>query len=272
MNPNLITIGNFNIEWYSVLILAGILIAFFFIKREALSFDIPESFISNMFFWTVILSIIGARVYYVLFNLEYYKINVSEIFQIWKGGLAIHGGIIVGMLFILIYCKKYKIKALRMFDIIAPFLLLAQAIGRWGNFFNSEAYGTVTSLEALQNLKIIPNFVINGMNIEGIYYMPTFYFESLWCILGFVVLLIFRSKKYTHIGQTAGLYFLWYSFGRFFIESMRLDSLMFEGFRVAQIVSLTLGVVGLVIILAQARKPKLEDLYNDHVRLEKIHF
>jgi phosphatidylglycerol:prolipoprotein diacylglycerol transferase len=272
MNPNLITIGNFSIEWYSVLILTGIIIAAFFVKREASSFGIPDSFVSNMFFWTIILSILGARLYYVLFNFEYYKINMVEILQIWKGGLAIHGGIIVGMLVVLVYCKKYKVKALRMFDIIVPFLLLAQAIGRWGNFFNSEAYGTATTLEALQHLKIIPNFVIEGMNIGGVYYMPTFYFESLWCILGFIVLLIVRSRKYTHIGQTAGLYFLWYSVGRFFIESMRLDSLMFGDFRVAQIASVVLGVIGLVMILAQARKPKLEDLYNDHTKLENVRF
>lgn len=272
MNPILITIGSYSVHWYSVLILAGILIAYIGIKAEARRFNINKNFLSNMAFWTIIIAIIGARLYYVLFNLDYYSEHVNEIYKIWEGGLAIHGAIITGTLFVIMYCKKYKVNVMRMLDIVAPYLILAQAIGRWGNFFNSEAYGTVTTLEALQGMKIIPEFVIKGMNIGGVYYTPTFYYESLWCILGFIVLLIVRNLKYTHIGQTTGLYFVWYSIGRFVIEGMRLDSLMFGDFRVAQLVSIGLFVIGLVIILAQMRKPKLESLYNDMTHPEDINF
>jgi len=272
MNPILISIGGFEIHWYSVLILVAIVVAGTFIIAESRRFGIPKNFITNMMFWTILFAIVGARIYYVLFNLDYYLQNPVEILEIWKGGLAIHGGIIMGAITVAIYCKKYKVTILRMFDIIAPFLLLAQAIGRWGNFFNSEAYGTATTLEALQNMKIIPNFVIEGMNIGGVYYTPTFYYECLWCLLGFVILLIVRSLKYTHIGQTSGLYFVWYSVGRFVIEGMRLDSLMVGDLKMAQIMSIALGIVGLVMILAQAKKPKLEELYNDKGAIENVTF
>lgn len=272
MNPILITVGNFEIHWYSVLILLGIIITAIFVKKESTKFGIPSDFIGNLFFWTIILGIIGARLYFVLFNIDDYKYNIIDAFKVWEGGLAIHGGIIAGMIFVALYCKKYKIKIFRMYDIVAPFLLLSQAIGRWGNFFNSEAFGPATTLEALQNMKIIPNFVIEGMNIGGTYYTPTFYYESLWCLLGFIILLIIRKMKYTHLGQTTGVYLLWYSFGRFFIEGMRLDSLMLGDMKVAQIVSIALGIIGLVIILAQAKKPKLEDLYNDYTRREEVRF
>lgn len=277
MNPVLVSIAGFDIHYYSVLILIAIIVAGVGIVGQARRWHIPKQFITNMMFWVLILSIICARLYYVAFNFDYYQGNLVEIVQIWKGGLAIHGGLIGGAIGIALYCKKYKVNILRMYDVIVPYLILAQAIGRWGNFFNQEAYGTASTLEALQgiklfNLQLIPNFVIDGMNIGGVYYTPTFYYECVWCILGFIVLLIFRSLKYTHVGQTAGLYLVWYSVGRFVIESMRLDSLMFGDFKVAQIVSVLMFVGGLVMILAQARKPKLEELYNDITYKETVVF
>lgn len=275
----LITIGSFsvNIYFYSILILAAVIIAGIGIISESHKWGVPKQFITNMMFYVIIVAIICARLYYCAFNLDYYKDHLLEILQVWKGGLAIHGGLIGGVLVVVLYCKKYKVNALRMLDVIAPYMLLAQAIGRWGNFFNQEAYGTVTTLEALKgiklfNIQLIPDFVINGMNIGGVYYTPTFYYECAWCLLGVIVILIFRSLKYTHVGQSAGLYFVWYSIGRFIIESMRLDSLMVGNLRVAQIVSGILFVVGLVMILAQARKPKLEELYNDITYKENVTF
>ena len=155
---------------------------------------------------------------------------------------------------------------------LPPCLLFSQALGRWGNFFNQEAYGVATTLEKLQSLKIIPNFVIYGMNINGVYYTPTFYFESLWCLLGVIVILIVRKLKYTRIGFQTGIYFMWYSVGRFIIESFRTDSLMLGYFKVAQIVSIILFIVGLVILLVQLKKPKLEDMYNSGEKVEIKNF
>ena len=162
-----------------------------------------------------------------------------------------------------IYCRKYHVRISRITDLVVPGLIIAQAIGRWGNFFNQEAYGTRVALSTLKDLKIIPNFVIDGMKIGNIYYHPTFYYEFLWCLLGFIVLLIVRRLKYTKVGQTTAVYLMWYGVGRFFIEGLRTDSLMLGGFKVAQIVSIALFIVGLLMTMIISRKGKFEDLYND---------
>ncbi len=268
MNPYIVTFGEFGITWYSVFILTGIILAYIFIRSEAKKFDIKADFITNLIFWTVIIGIIGARAYYVIFNWNYYSNHVIEIFKIWEGGLAIHGGLLAGLLVIIIYCKKYRISVLRILDIISPYLLLAQSLGRWGNFFNSEAYGVATTYEKLKAMKFIPDFIIYGMNIDGIYYTPTFYYESLWCLLGVIIILLIRRIKYLRLGQQIGTYLMWYSLGRFFIESLRTDSLMLGYFKMAQIVSIILFIIGLVLVLLQIRKPKLEYLYNKQENLE----
>ena len=167
-----------------------------------------------------------------------------------------------GGLFIIFYTKKYKVNTLKIFDIFAPALLLGQAIGRWGNFFNGEAHGPATTLSFLQNLHL-PQFIIDGMNINGVYYQPTFLYESIWNIIGVVILLILRRRKYTKIGSITGAYLMWYSLGRFFIESLRTDSLMWGTFKIAQIVSLVLFLIGLLIIILSRKKSKLENLYNE---------
>ena len=269
MDRYIITIGDVKIEWYSVLIVVGAVLAIFMIIREAKRYNYPKEFFFNMCFWTIIFGVIGARLYYVLFNLDMY-FNFWDIFKIWEGGLAIHGGIIFGLLTCYLYCKKYKVRTVRMLDFIVPALLLAQAIGRWGNFFNQEAHGAATTLAHLQSLHL-PNFIIEGMNIGGIYYEPTFLYESIWCILGFIVILIVRRLKITKVGQPTALYLMWYGLGRFFIETMRTDSLMLGGFKVAQIVSVIMIVVGLIIIMITSRKGRYEDLY-DQDETETIKF
>lgn len=265
MNPVAFTIIGIDVKWYSIFILVGIIISWILIKGEAKKFNINSDFITNLLFWTIIVGIIGARLYYVAFNWDYYSNHLNEIYKIWEGGLAIHGGLIFGIITLIIYCKKYKISALRLMDIACPYLLLAQAIGRWGNFFNSEAYGSATTLSHLQSLKFIPDFVIYGMNINGTYYTPTFYYESLWCLLGFIIILLIRKYKYIRLGQQVGLYMIWYGVGRFFIESMRTDSLMIGSYiKAAQVVSVIMVLFGIILILVQARKPKLEVMYNNN--------
>ena len=260
MDRYIITIGDFNIEWYSVLIVVGAILALIMIIKEAKRYGYPSDFVFNMCFWSIIVGIIGARLYYVVFNLDLYT-NFWDIFKIWEGGLAIHGGIIFGAITCYLYCKKYRVRTVRMLDFIAPALLLAQAIGRWGNFFNGEAHGAVTSLESLQNLHI-PEFIIDGMYIGGAHYQPTFLYESLWCLLGVIILLIVRRLKVTKVGQPTALYLMWYGLGRFFIETMRTDSLMLGGFKVAQIVSVIMILIGLIVIMITGRKGRYEDLYD----------
>lgn len=272
MNPNVVEIFGISIKWYSVFILAGIIIAWICIKNDARKFGVKNDFLTNLIFWIIVIGVVGARAYYVAFNWSYYGAHLNEIWHIWEGGLAIHGGLIAGSIVAIIYCKKYKVSAFRMLDIAAPYILLAQALGRWGNFFNGEAYGVATTYENLKSLKIIPDFIIYGMNINGVYYTPTFYYESIWCLIGCIALLLIRKLKYLRIGQQVGIYLMWYSLGRFFIESLRTDSLMLGYFKVAQIMSIVLFIVGLTIVLIQARKPKLEDLYNTEEKIEIVNF
>ena len=249
MNPEIFSIGNLSIRWYSLLILIGITIAFMLSIKESKKFKLPDDYFFDMGFWIVIFGILGARLYYVIFNFSYYKNDFLEVFKVWNGGLAIHGGIIGGLITLIIYCKIKKVNILRTMDIIAPSLLIAQAIGRWGNFFNSEAHGPITTLATLKQLHI-PGFIIKGMQIDGVYYHPTFLYESLWCLIGFIIILLIRKYyKYLKNGQLSCVYFMWYSIGRLFIEYLRTDSLMIGKFKVAQLVSIILFLFGLIFFV-----------------------
>lgn len=250
-------LGFIKIYWYSIMIMLGAIIAIILIKKEAKKRGIEETFITNLIFYGFIFGLIGARLYYVIFNIDYFSQNVLEIFKVWNGGLAIHGGILLGTLTIIIYCKKYNINILKILDICAVGVIIAQAIGRWGNFFNQEAYGMATSLNHLQKLHL-PNFIIEGMNINGIYYQPTFLYESIWNIVGFILLITIRKfYKNLKTGQLTGFYLMWYSVGRFIIEHFRSDSLMLSNFKVAQIVSTILFIIGIILVFIISKKQKL---------------
>lgn len=264
MNPVLIEIGKIKIYWYSVMILIGILLAIMIINKEIKKHNISETKISDMIFYTLIIGMIGARIYYVIFNLEYYTKYPIDIIKIWEGGLAIHGGIIAGTLTMIYYTKKHNLNTLKIFDITVPGLLIGQAIGRWGNFFNQEAYGAITTVAKLKDVGV-PDFVINGMYILGEYRQPTFFYESIWNFFGFVALLIIRRYPYLKTGQLSGIYLIWYSILRFIIEGMRTDSLMLGNFKVAQIVSFILLIVGIVLVIYYKYIKKvgpLNNLYN----------
>lgn len=264
MNNILVDLGFLKITYYSLFIFIGIVFAYIIIKMETKKYGYDKEFINNLIFWVILFGIIGARLYYVLFNLDYYSANPSEIYKIWNGGLAIHGGIILAIMFIFIYSKKYKLGVQKIFDIMSVGLILAQSIGRWGNFFNSEAHGGETTVKALESLLIIPKFVINGMKIDGIYYQPTFYYEFLWCLLGFIILVLVRKfYKYLKVGQLTSLYLIWYGIGRFFIEGMRTDSLMYQGIRVAQVVSISFVVIGLIIFFTKLFSSRFSNLYDE---------
>lgn len=270
MNDVILSIGSFSIKWYSLLILFGATIGVLIAIREGKKFGISKEYMTNLFFYIMIFGIIGARLYFVAFNWDYYSNNLSSIYKIWEGGLAIHGGILAGIIVVAIYGKKYKIKSFKILDILVPGLIIAQAIGRWGNFLNKEAFGSETTLTFLQSLHL-PEFIIEGMNINGIYYQPTFLYESLWCLIGFIIILIFRKLKHIKIGQITCLYMMWYSVGRFFIEALRTDSLMFKDIRVAQAVSIVMFAFGLVTIFILNRGSKFNNLYNSE-EIENVNF
>lgn len=271
MNSIALQIGNFKIYWYSICILFAVLIGGYIAIKEAKKYKIPEEYMVNLFFFMIPIAYIGARLYYVAFNWDYYSIHLDEIYKIWKGGLAIHGGILFGLIWLIFYSKKYKIRTLRLTDIVCVGLIIAQAIGRWGNFFNQEAHGSEVTKEFLTNLHL-PQFIINGMNINGIYYHPTFLYESILCILGFIILIIFRRRRYTKIGQTTSLYLIIYGVIRYFIESLRTDSLMLGSIKMAQLVSIIMIVIGIIMYITLNRGSKLKNRYNDGELIEDVNF
>ena len=253
MNRVAFNIFGFNVYYYSLCILLGVIVAYILITREGKKQGLQKEFISDLIFYTLIIGILGARVYYCVFNLDYYLANPSEILKIYNGGLAIHGGVIAGLIFVYLYTKKKNVSFIKILDIVAPAVIIAQSFGRWGNFFNQEAHGGITTYQNLKNMHI-PEFIINGMHIEGKYYYPTFFFESIWCLIGFIILMIARKNKNLRKGFQIGFYFIWYGIGRFFIEALRTDSLMFFNLKIAQIVSLVGIIIGIIIIVTNRNK------------------
>lgn len=254
MNPIAFEIGNFEVRWYGILIAFGVIVAILLAsyncKRKDANFDI----ILDGFFVAFPAAIIGARAYYVIFEFQNYKDNIIDIFNIRKGGLAIHGGLIGAFLAVYIYSKIKKLKILKYLDIAAPSIILAQAIGRWGNFMNSEAHGGEVSYEFISQF---PTFIQKGMNIGGVYYHPTFLYESIWNLIVCAILLIILYKKHhNNDGIVIASYMILYSLGRVFIEGLRTDSLMIGSIRVAQLISITGIIAGIGIISYIRRKSR----------------
>lgn len=256
-------LGFIKIYYYTIFILLAIVSATYLIIKEARKQNIDKDFLINTVYYVIIFGILGARLYYVIFEWDYYVKNPLEIFAIWHGGLAIHGGIIVGLIFILYYCHKNKVSNLKLLDIVVVGLILAQAIGRWGNFFNQEAYGAITTKQELINMHI-PQFIINGMYIDGNYYQPTFLYESILDLLGFVILFLIRCYPYLKIGFLTGLYLIWYGVTRFFVEGMRSDSLMLGPLKMAQVVSIMMIICGIYFcFIRNIKSKKFENLYQE---------
>lgn len=253
MDRVFVQLGPLVIYWYSVLILVAVLLGYNIIVGYCKKIKFNIEVITDMLFYLVIWSIIGARVYYVLFNFSVFKDDILDIFKIWNGGLAIYGAIIAGFIYIAYYCYKHKLELIRVLDIFSLSLLLGQAIGRWGNFFNSEAYGGITTYSTLKSF-MIPEFIISGMYIDGEYRQPTFLYESLWCILGILILFIIRKKYFKVVGLQVSFYLVWYGIGRFFIEGLRSDSLYIGDFRVSQIVSVIIVFVGIFLLFYSYKK------------------
>lgn len=261
MNRVALDLGFIKIYWYSITMFLGVLIGFIVAYTEIKRKKIDTKKFENMAFYAIVFGFIGARVYYVLFNLDYYLGNPIEIIEVWNGGLAIHGGIIGSGVAIYYYCKKHKLSVIEMIDICVPALLIGQVIGRWGNFFNSEAHGGVVSRAFLEGLHL-PEFIIEGMHIDGLYYHPTFLYESLLNLICFIILIFLRKNRKIRLGFITGIYFIWYGIVRFFVESLRTDSLMLGNLRMAQVISIFLVIFGIILLIVSRKKR----LYNEVVK------
>ena len=238
INPVAFKLFGLEVRWYGILIAIGAFLAINVAEKMGKRYNYKDGlynlFSSDLGIFVILLGVIGARLYYVIFQWDYYRENPGEILAIRNGGLAIYGGILAGLLATYIFSRIKKIKFMTILDCLAPAVPLAQAIGRWGNFINGEAHGGPTDLPW-------------GIMVDGIKVHPTFLYESLLDFFIFIVLYFFVSKRQKFEGQLFTLYLIIYGCGRFFIEAMRTDSLYFGPFRVSQILSLILVVIGLII-------------------------
>lgn len=258
-------IFGYDVYWYGVIIGSGVLIALALAVHEAKrTKQNPENYIDIALFG-VIFSVIGARLYYVIFSWEFYANEPLKIFALREGGLAIYGGIIAGIITVIVYTKIKKLNFWIVADTAAPSLLLGQIIGRWGNFFNREAFGGYTdNLFAMRYMKeqvhnIAPSVLENTITVNGIEYIqvhPTFLYESIWNVGVFVLLFIMKKNK-KFDGQIFGLYLLGYACGRVWIEGLRTDQLKIAGFAVSQMLSAVLIVGAFLLLLYRKKKSNI---------------
>lgn len=250
------------IYWYAIIIVSGIALALWMSNREAVRVGLKEDDMTNFILWALPIAIIGARLYYILFDLEPYLADPIQIFNTRSGGLAIYGGLIVAVIVLIVYTRHNFIDPWLFLDVVAPGVMLGQAMGRWGNFTNHEAYGGETTRQFLESLHL-PQFIINNMYIDGAFRQPTFFYESMWSLLGLILILIIRKKVAVKRGELFLGYVTWYSFGRFFVEGMRTDSLyFFGGLRVSQVLSLVLFVGGIALLYYRRKKRTDIKLYE----------
>ena len=254
VNRTAFSVFGIDVYWYGIIIATSLVIAFIYASYAIKKENIDQNDFLNMFLIAVPCAIIGARLYYCIFNFAEYKDNLLEVFNLRNGGLAIYGGIIAAVLVIIIYCKIKKISSLKILDILAVGLLIGQCIGRWGNFVNGEAYGCETS--NFLAMTIIKNGITVAKNVH-----PTFLYESLWNLLGILVLLVYKKRRLFY-GEIFYLYMIWYGFGRMFIERLRTDSLYIGSVRVSQLVSAIILIAGILLIIHGRKLVKLKEQTN----------
>lgn len=257
---NTIKVGNFTIAYYGIIIALAMFIAFLVVTKFAKKSGMDDDVFYDLFILIIVLGIIGARAYYVLFNLDYYSLRPYEILDVRAGGLAVFGGIILSIIGITVYCKIKKCNLITILDIAIIGLPLGQAIGRFGNFFNMEAYGTYTNnlLAMRMNMKYLDRAnidldqTLNMITEDGIEYIqahPTFLYESVLNIILFVVLVILFKKFYKFKGELFASYLIGYGIIRAMIESLRTDSLMLGEFKISQIVAIFCVILGISIYI-----------------------
>lgn len=236
IDKNAFSIGSLDVRWYGIILALGALAGLYLAIREGKRFGLIPDFFMDILLIGVPSALVGARIYYVMFEWEDYRNNLLDIFKIWEGGIAIYGALIGAFIGTFFYIRAKGYSFWRIADICAPSLLIGQLIGRWGNFMNQEAHGGPVTEEFLRQTLHLPNFIVEQMFIvnrmfpDGQFYHPTFLYESLWNLLGLVLILVLRRRKNLfHAGEVLLSYLVWYSIGRFFIEGLRTDSLAFAG-------------------------------------------
>jgi len=260
LDPVFLQLGPIAIHWYGLIIGVGAILALFLAVKESERRGLHKDTFVDLILYAVPIAILSARAYYVIFKWDYYSQHPEQIIKIWEGGLAIHGALIGSVITALVFAKKRGLSFWKIADIAAPSILLGQAIGRWGNFMNQEAHGGPVTREFLEGL-FLPEFIINQMYINGQYYHPTFLYESIWNLVGVVLLLLLRRVNLRR-GEMFLSYVIWYSIGRFFIEGMRTDSLMLtDTLRIAQVISIVLVLVAIAIAAYRRAKGYSKERY-----------
>ena len=266
-------IGN-GIYWYGILIALGLVLAVCFAMTQRRKYGISEDNILDSVLWGIPCGVIGARLYYVIFYLDSFRnadggIDFKQVIAIWDGGLAIYGGIIAVVLVALVLSRVKKFSLWAMMDLVVMGLLIGQAVGRWGNFMNREAFGTETTLPWRMQLTLR-----SGELVEV---HPTFLYESLWNVIGLLLIVFVVSKARRFDGENTCFYFLWYGIGRFFIEGLRTDSLYLfdwtlfdQPIRVSQALSVVMIVVSLIVLLVNINKKERKPLFVDVVAAAKL--
>ncbi len=259
--PSFFTLFGRPIYFYGVIIALGFLLGITYCDRSAKRFGIRSDDLYDLVLWLIPMSIIGARLYFIAFKLDYYLAHPGEIVEIWNGGLAIYGGVIAGVIVMLLVCRRKKIPWQAMFDLLIFGLLIGQILGRWGNFMNREAFGAET--------EIFCRMKLTAPDGSSVCVHPTFLYESLWNLVGFIGLTVWeRRGGRRYDGQAALGYFFWYGVGRAWIEGLRTDSLYIGGssLRVSQLLSIVLALAALILLIVNARrKHPPEELYVNRV-------
>lgn len=229
LDPIVFSIGNFSVHWYGLILGFGALVGLLLAIQEGKRFGIPQEFFMDVLLIGAPSAIVGARIYYVAFMWDEYKNDLWKIFKIWEGGIAIYGALIGAIIAAVILVRRRGYNFWRIADICAPGLIVGQMIGRWGNFINQEAYGGPTTESFLRDTLHLPSFIVNQMNVQGVFHHPTFLYESIWSLGVLIILFILRRSRFLRAGELFFSYFILYSIGRFFIEAVRTDSLAFQG-------------------------------------------
>jgi len=229
LDPIAFSLGPIDVHWYGIILGTAALVGLLLAVQEGKRFGIKPEFFMDLLLFGVPSAIIGARLYFVAFKWEDYRHNLLSIFEIWNGGIAIYGALIGAFACGYFYFRYKGYSFWRIVDICAPSLLAGQLIGRWGNFVNQEAYGGPAEESFLRDTLHLPGWIVDQMNVQGVFHHPTFLYESMWNLVGLALLLIIRRQKFLRAGELVMSYFIWYSVGRFFIEALRTDSLAFQG-------------------------------------------
>lgn len=258
-----LSIGPLTIYWYGVIIAFGLFLGLYLATREAEKLQLKKDLITDLIIFAAPIAIVFARIYYVIFEWQSYRGGPWwKVFAVWEGGIAIHGALIGAVLTTVVYAKVRNVPFWKLADIVAPSLVLGQAIGRWGNFMNQEAHGGPISEATYEQFhQYLPNFIMDQMCIDGIMYHPTFLYESTWNILVFILLIILR--KYNPLrGELFLSYVALYSVGRLFIEGLRTDSLYFGPLKQAQLLSIVLIVGAIAFIIYRRKKGHVQTKYD----------